>query len=156
MKIQSVKVLISLALAIAAPIAANAQQLPGKHPGYLHALTDLRTARWFLYHQPGDANVSGSEDVAITEIDAAIGEIKKASIDDGKDLNDHPNVDVKEHGSKLLRAIETLKKAKDDITKEEDNPEARELRHKAHEHIDRAIKEAEKAHADWLKDAKKK
>ena len=54
--------------------------LPGKHPGFLHALTDLRTARWFLNHQPGDAKVYGDEDVAITEIDAAIGEIKKAAI----------------------------------------------------------------------------
>lgn len=155
MKFQYVKVLVSLALGITAPLAATAQQLPGKHPGYLHALTDLRTARWFLFHQPGDSKVSGSEDVAITEIDAAIGEIKKASIDDGKDLNDHPNVDVKEHGSKLLRAIETLKKSKEDISKEEDNPEARELRRKAHEHIDRAIKAAEMAHADWLKEKKK-
>lgn len=154
MRLLSVKTLAVLTLAIAAPLAATAQQLPGKHPGYLHALTDLRAARWFLYHQPGDSKVSGSEDVAITEIDAAIGEIKRASIDDGKDLNDHPAVDVNEHGSRLLKAIETLKKAKDDISKEEDNPEARELRHKAHEHIDRAIKAAEKAHADWLKDKK--
>jgi hypothetical protein len=155
MKLFSASTLATLALALVAPLAANAQQLPGKHPGYLHALTDLRTARWFLYHQPGDTKVSGSEDVAITEIDAAIGEIKKASIDDGKDLNDHPAVDVKEHGSKLLKAIETLKKAKEDISKEEDNPEARELRHRAHGHIDRAIKAAEKAHAEWLKDGKK-
>ena len=155
MKFVSVKTIALLAMVIAAPLAVNAQQLPGKHPGYLHALADLRTARWFLYHQPGDAKVSGSEDVAITEIDAAIGEIKRAAIDDHKDLNDHPNVDVQEHGSKLLRSIETLKKAKDDISKEEDNPEARELRHKAHEHIDRAIKAAEKAHADWLKEGKK-
>ena len=28
--------------------------------------------------------------MAIREIDAAMGEIKKASIDDGKDLHDHP------------------------------------------------------------------
>jgi hypothetical protein len=155
MKIISCKNLAIIALVIAAPLAANAQQLPGKHPGYLHALTDLRAARWFLYHQPGDAKVSGAEDVAITEIDATINEIKRASIDDGKDLNDHPSVDVKEHGSRLLKSIETLNKAKQDITNEEDNPEARELRRKAHEHIDRAIKAAEKAHADWLKEGKK-
>ncbi|MEH2129414.1 MAG: hypothetical protein V7K86_01855, partial [Nostoc sp.] len=31
--------------------------LPGKHPYYLHALTDLRTARWLLEHRPGDAAV---------------------------------------------------------------------------------------------------
>ncbi len=145
------------ATAVAMVCAGSAwADLPGKHPGYLHALTDLRTARWLLSHQPGDAKVYGDEDVAITEVNAAIGEIKKASIDDGKDINDHPAVDVKEHGSRLLRSIESLKKAHEDITKEEDNPEARELRHRAVEHIDHAIRAAEKAHAEWLKDMGKK
>ena len=142
----------ALALAAVVSIPAGAQQLPGAHPGYLHALTDLRTARWFLYHQPGDAKVYGDEDVGITEVDAAIGEIKKASIDDGKDVNDHPKVDVHEHGSRLLKAIETLKKAHADIDGEEDNPEARGLRHRALEHIDKALHAAERAHAAWLKD----
>jgi hypothetical protein len=36
-----------------------------------------------LVHWPGGAAVSANEDVAITEIDAAIGDIKKAPIDDG-------------------------------------------------------------------------
>ena len=142
----------ALAIAAVVSIPAGAQQLPGAHPGYLHSLTDLRTARWFLYHQPGDAKVYGDEDVGITEVDAAIGEIKKASIDDGKDVNDHPKVDVHEHGSRLLKAIETLKKAHADIDGEEDNPEARGLRHRALEHIDKALHAAERAHAAWLKD----
>ena len=47
----------ALAVAVLAPLAACAQPLPGKHPAYLHALTDLRTARWLLNHQPGDARV---------------------------------------------------------------------------------------------------
>ncbi len=147
------KFLMALALVAGlTPLVSSAQVLPGKHPGYLHSLTDLRTARWFLYHQPGDAKVYEGEDEAIREIDAAIGEIKKASIDDGKDLNDHPAVDVHEHGSRLLKSIETLKKAHADIDKEEDNPEARELRHRALEHIDRAIHAAERAHNAWLKE----
>lgn len=72
--------------------------------------------------------VQSGEDTAITEIEAAIGEIKKASIDDGKDLNDQPNIDVKDHGSRLLRAIEAIKSAHDDISGEEDNPEVSGLR----------------------------
>ena len=146
---------LPLILAAVLPLAAQAQPLPGKHPGYLHALTDLRAARWFLNHQPGDAKVYGDEDVAISEVDRAIAEIKKASIDDGKDLNDHPKADVAEHGSRLLKSIETLKKARADISGEEDNPEVRELRHHAFEHIDHALHAAEKAHAQWLKDVKK-
>jgi hypothetical protein len=139
-----------LALVGLLPLAASAQMLPGKHPGYLHSLTDLRAARWFLSHQPGDSAVAGDEDVAVTEIDHAIGEIKKASIDDGKDLNDHPGVDIREHGSRLLKAIETLKKARADIGGEEDNQDVRELRHRSLEHIDHAIKAAEHAHEAWL------
>jgi hypothetical protein len=140
-------------IGVASMISATASaDLPGKHPGYLHALTDLRTARWLLSHQAGDAKVYADEDVAITEANAAINEIKKASIDDGKDLNDHPAVDVKEHGSRLLRSIETLRMAKQDITKEEDNPEVRELRHRAVEHIDHAIQAAERAHEAWLRE----
>jgi hypothetical protein len=132
------------------PLAAVSQVLPGKHPGYLHALTDLRAARWFLYHQPGDSAVSGEEDLAISEIDAAINEIKRASIDDAKNLNDHPAVDVREHGSRLLKSIETLHKAHGDIDHEEDNPEVRELRRHALEHIEKAIHAADAAHAKWL------
>jgi hypothetical protein len=136
--------------------STSAQQLPGKHPGYLHALSDLRAARWCLNHQPGDAKVYGGEDVAITEIDAAIAEIKRASIDDGKDLNDHPRVDVKEHGSRLLRAVDIIQKAHDDISNEEDNPEVRELRHRALDHIQKAHTAAVQAHDEWLKDVGKK
>ena len=150
-----VKYLIPFALVAGlSPVLSMAQVLPGKHPAYLHALTDLRTARWFLEHQAGDATVYAGEDKVINEIDAAIGEIKRASIDDGKDLHDHPKADVKEHGSRLLKAIETLKKAHSDIDKEEDNPDAHELRHRALEHIDRAIKAAEEAHSQWLAEKK--
>jgi hypothetical protein len=144
------KHLVPLTLLALLPITSMAQMMPGKHPGYLHALSDLRAARWFLYHQPGDSAVAGDEDIGITEIDAAIREIKKASIDDGKDLNDHPAVDVKEHGSRLLKSIETLKRAHGDIDHEEDNPEVRELKHRALEHIDGAIHAAEAAHQKWL------
>jgi hypothetical protein len=152
MHMKLVKLLSALALCSFMAVPAMAQQLPGKHPGYLHALTDLRTARWFLNHQAGDARVYAGEDVAIREIDAAIGEIKRASVDDGKDLNDHPAVDTSEHGSRLLKAIETLKKAHADIDHEEDNPEAHELRHRAAEHIERATHAAEQAHAEWLRE----
>src|SRR5882757_11178049 len=87
-------------------LAANAA-LPGKHPYYLHALSDLRAARWMLEHRPGDAAVSAQEDVAITEIDKAIGEIKKASIDDGKDIHDHPPAQgVNDRPGRLHKAVE--------------------------------------------------
>ena len=35
-------------LALTAPSAVHAQQVPGPHPAYLHALSDLRAARHYL------------------------------------------------------------------------------------------------------------
>ena len=137
-------------LLAALPFAASAD-LPGKHPYYLHALTDLRTARWMLEHRPGDAAVSGQEDVAITEIDGAIGEIKRASIDDGKDVHDHPKMDVPpDHPGRLHKALELLRKTHSDVAREEDDPLTKGLRNRAVGHIDGAIHATEKA----LNDAK--
>jgi len=83
---------IPLALAALVPRAAMAD-LPGRHPCYLHMLSNLRCARWRIEHRPGDAQVSGDEDVAIARIDEAVNVIKRAAIDDGKDVNDDAAAD---------------------------------------------------------------
>lgn len=132
----SVKLLFVL-IALA-PIAARAD-MPGKHPAYLHALTDLRHARAHL-ERPANVMVKWDEKVAIRAIDDAINEIKKAAIDDGKPLTDHPPVDAKlDWAGRLHRSAELLRKAKADVSGEEDNDFARGLKHRAIEHIDRAI-----------------
>lgn len=132
-------------LAALLPLAACAG-LPGEHPGYLHALTDLRDARWNLEHKPGDAAVSAQEDIAITEIDRAIGEVKKAARDDEKNLRDRPREDANlERPGRLHHAVELLEKARNDLANEEDNPEARELKHRALDHVERAIEAAKHA-----------
>ena len=137
-----------LAGLFAPPLLAHAD-LPGKHPYYLHALSDLRAARWMLEHRPGDVAVSGQEDVAITEIDAAIGEIKRAAIDDGKDIHDHPPVDVpNDRPGHLHKALELLRKVHSDVAREEDDPMTRGLRNRAVGHIDIAIKATERAIGD--------
>jgi hypothetical protein len=137
--------LFALMFAAVLPLAAHAD-LPGKHPAYLHALTDLRDARWNLDHRPGDAAVSGQEDVAVTEIDKAIGEIKKAAIDDGKDVRDHTHEDANlDHAGRLHHALELLKKAEADVSSEEDNPENRGLQERVRKHIHEAIHAAEHA-----------
>jgi hypothetical protein len=111
----------------------------GKHPAYLHALTDLRAARAHLeVHDGGELRHEEKE--AIHAIDDAIAEIKKASIDDGKDLNDHPPVDAGlDHAGRLHRARQLLEKAHQDIAHEEDNGFAQGLQQRAFGHIDRAI-----------------
>jgi hypothetical protein len=147
MKLKS-RLLLSGLLLVAVPFAANAD-MPGKHPFYLHALSDLRAARWMLEHRPGDAAVSGQEDVAITEIDKAIGEIKKASIDDGKDIHDHPAVqDINERPGRLHKAVELLKKVHSDVAREEDDPMTRGLRDRAIMHIDEALHATQHAIGD--------
>ncbi|MDR3415626.1 MAG: hypothetical protein P4L83_05525 [Nevskia sp.] len=145
---QRTKLLSGLLLLLSLPFAANAD-LPGKHPFYLHALSDLRSARWMLEHRPGDAAVSGQEDVAITEIDAAIGEIKKAAIDDGKDVHDHPAMDVPaDHPGRLHKALEILRKVHSDVAREEDDPLTKGLRNRAVGHVDGAIHATEHAISD--------
>jgi hypothetical protein len=148
MKLNLKWLMSGLLLLVSVPFAASAD-LPGKHPYYLHALTDLRGARWMLEHRPGDAAVSGQEDVAITEIDAAIGEIKHAAIDDGKDIHDHPQMDVPaDHPGRLHKALEILRKVHSDVAREEDDPMTKGLRDRATHHIDEAIHATEHAIGD--------
>jgi len=116
------------------------------HPAYLHALSDLRAARWMIEHRPGNWNTIEDEVSAVRKIDDAINEIKKAAIDDGKNINDHPKVDeINEHAGRLTKAVEFLRKARADIEKDEDNDFAKGLRKRAFYHIDEAIRLTEKA-----------
>jgi len=147
------RMLLAGLVCLAAPLAAQAD-LPGKHPYYLHALSDLRSARWMLEHRPGGAAVSAEEDVAVTEIDKAINEIKRAAADDGKNLGDHPAVDVPpDSPGRLHRALELLRKVHGDVAREEDDPYARGLRDRAVGHIDAAIGATEQALA-WAEHAR--
>ncbi|HSZ63890.1 MAG TPA: hypothetical protein VK828_18970 [Terriglobales bacterium] len=111
----------------------------GRHPAYLHALTDLRHARAHLAHETDSGRMDREEEHAIVEIDRAIAEIKRAAIDDGKNLNDHPPVDAHlGRAGRYHRALELLDKAHRDLAQEEDDVFAHGLRHRALEHIDGA------------------
>src|SRR5579871_3067493 len=89
----------------------------GDHPYYLHALSDLRAARWMIQHRPGDWAQTVDETEAVRRIDAAINEIKKAAIWDGKDIEDHPHVDERpDHPGRLHAALDFLRKARQDIS----------------------------------------
>jgi hypothetical protein len=112
---------------------------PGRHPAYLHALTDLRHARAHLDNLAATHHMDKEEQHAINEIDKAIDEIKRAAIDDGKNLNDHPPVDAgMDRTGRFRRAQELLDKAHNDIAREEDDPSVRGLRDRALNHIDEA------------------
>jgi hypothetical protein len=133
-----------LVLLVPVILAAKAQP-PREHPAYLHALADLRHARAHL-QRPGGGELREQEKKAIHEIDDAINEIKKASIDDGKDLNDHPPVDAHlDWTGRLHRALELVNKAHNDVAQEEDNSFAQGLQTRALEHIDKAHHHIEEA-----------
>jgi hypothetical protein len=132
---------LSLALLVSlmiSPKTASAQQVPGPHPAYLHALSDLRLARAYL-DKIAWPPVQRDEEHAIREIDAAIGEIKMASIDDGKNIEDHPPIDANMRpDGRFRKALQLLDKAHNDTARAEDVPQARGMRDRAVRHIDQA------------------
>jgi hypothetical protein len=119
---------------------------PGAHPAFLHSLTDLRAARWHLEKRGGSDALKKADHDAVVEIDHCIDEIKKASIDDGKNLTDHPAEDAgKDKEGDVHRARELLKKAKKDIEEKETNPAVKDLRAKAVHFLDEALKHVEES-----------
>jgi hypothetical protein len=110
----------------------------GRHPAYLHALTDLRDARAHL-EQIGNDAVIDEQVHAIDHIDKAIGEIKKAAIMDGKNIGDHVPVDAHlARTGRFHKALELLDKAKQDVSGEEDQPDTAGLQMRVRHHIDEA------------------
>ena len=135
-----------LILAATGCVVAPPPPPPAHHPAYLHALTDLRDARWNLEHRPGDAAVSAQEDVAIVEIDRAINDAKVAAMEDGKNVYQHPPEDARlDFRGRLHHADELLHKARNDVAQGESNPQTVELRNRVIGHIDAAIQATQRA-----------
>ncbi|HEY1557207.1 MAG TPA: hypothetical protein VGF94_20365 [Kofleriaceae bacterium] len=129
-----------------APVVVAAP--PAQHPAYLHALTDLRHSRAYLA-KPAGATVKWDENRAIHEVDEAINEIKRASIDDGKNIGDHPPVDAgMVWGNRLQKARELAETARRDLDAEEDNAFAGGLRNRALGHIQNAVRAIDEGIAD--------
>jgi hypothetical protein len=119
---------------------------PGRHPAYLHALSNLRAARWALQHRLGDAEVGDDEAGAISEINAAINGIKQAAYDDDKNPNGfrRPNM-VLDYRGRLHRALDLLNDAHRDLDQEEDNTAVMGIRDDAVGHVDQAAEMVKKA-----------
>ena len=140
---------LTLALFLIAPIAVFADA-PGNHPGYLHALSDLREARWLIEHRPGDRAVNGHEQLAIHKIDDGISDLKHAALVDNKDLADHPPVDVPLDRTGVLRQVlNLLRRAREDVNHEEDNPTAHAYKDGAIRHIEEATSNVKAAIDDF-------
>ena len=145
------------ALAVALPLMMPVQaQIPppppppgyGHHPAYLHALTDLRDARWFLDH-PRENALEDRERHAIAEVDRAIDLVQRAAYYDGKNIYEHPREDAYgEARGRLRRISELLRRARADIAQDEDNLQVRELQLHAVERVDEAIRLTESVMLD--------
>lgn len=129
------------AVALLAFFAGSAvqSQAQGRHPAYLHALSDLRLMRAYLERATPSERIDADQQHAIDEIDAAIREIKAASIEDGKNLNDHPPVDANlTRNNRFRKAREAGNAAWADLNREEDNDFAHGLKRRAMGHIEEA------------------
>jgi len=145
-------VVLAATVTAATPMTMQAQQVPGPHPAYLHALSDLRAARHYLNDSWAWDPVRHDDDLAIREIDRAIAQIKQAAIDDGKGLNDPYPIDTRlSPHDRFRKANELLWAAHNDLSRAEDVPEARGLRDRAIGHVDTAHQIVDKAErtAHW-------
>ena len=142
---------VALAGLIALPCLVMADTT-GHHPHYLHALSDLRYARYLL-SRPEEHRVSADQKEATFRIDRAISEIKHASIDDHKNLNNHPLPDPTwKRDGRLHKAAELLESAMRDLNYEEDNFKASEWRVQAVKNTHDALELTRKAMIDKSRD----
>jgi hypothetical protein len=120
------------------PLAALAD-VPGRHPGYLHAIQDLKRARG-LIARPDAPNVQADESRAVREIDACLSDLTQAAWIDGKINNPMivPDAGL-DFSGRLHKGLELLRKAHSDMDREEDDPAALGFRARANKHVDRAI-----------------
>jgi hypothetical protein len=129
-----------LILAVVVMSIAPAIYAQAMHPAYIHALSDLRAARWLLQHTPGNWARVNDELNAIHRIDDAIAEIRRSSIDDGRDINFNPRVEERPDRPGRLHDVDTyLRRARADINQEEDKGPILGLRGRSATHIEAAI-----------------
>ena len=145
---QNAKSTIIFAAAALAVSAVAFCDTPGRHPRYLRARTDLRTAQ-FLLRVEAEPNVMRHVREVDREIDMAVGEIDRAAVIDRKDIEDHPPIDRSlDRRGRFNKAMALLKSARADIAREEDDPRAAGWRDAAYRHIDAAMDQLRRAARD--------
>lgn len=112
-------------------------------PAYLHAISDLRTARAYLEMdaRPGGEHARRH---AIDQINKAVDEMKKAAVDDGKNpWHTPPPQSGGNPGMPVHTAVRLLREARGDVDHGHDSPENRGLRERSIDHIDKALADLE-------------
>ncbi|MGN6528416.1 MAG: hypothetical protein ACTHL8_18660 [Burkholderiaceae bacterium] len=136
----------ALALPLLASSLAMADEA-GRHPHYIHALSDLRAAQWQIDHRrPEDGEVREDELVSSDEVALAIRSVSEAAARDGKDLGFQPPPDAPQaYDGRLHAAIDLLRSARADLAMPEDDPVARQQQHMALLRVDAALHAAGRA-----------
>jgi hypothetical protein len=114
-------------------------QAHAKEPAYLHALSDLRSARgWIeLDHRPEGRDARAH---AVDEVQRAIDEVKHAAHDEGKETRFTPPAQSGgDPWAPLRSARRLLDEARHDVADGHDLPENQGLQDRALRHIDEAI-----------------
>lgn len=152
MKINRIKLaVIAAAAATLIPAAAQAQWWV-QHPAYLHAMSDLRQAYWLVQHRDSrDPVAKDEEHRAAGAIRAAYQSLKDAAIVDNKNLDDQPPADMvwDQRGGRLHRAMDLLRDAHNQVSREEDDPAARGFKNRALHQIDAAAAATDAAMHAW-------
>ncbi len=105
-------------IGMAVLIAATASAQPGRHPRYLHARTDLRTAQ-MLTRVHDEPNVMRHLDAVHEQIRLAVEEIDRAAVIDRKDWVENPPIDTRlDRPGRFREAMKLLAQARRDINEE--------------------------------------
>ena len=134
-----------IALIIAVAMISASSAFAGG--AFENALINLRSAHYLIDSQPNDWKKAPDETTAKNDINAAIGEIKKVGIDDGKSLKDHPleYERITDRKSRLLKAIQLLKASEAELSKlEEPDPKKKQIKSSALLHIKQALASIDK------------
>ena len=136
----------AFALSLLASTWAAADEA-GRHPHYIHALSDLRAAQWQIDHRrPEDGEVREDEQVASDETSIAIRAVTDAAVREGKDLGFQPPPDAPlAYGGRMHAAVDLLRAAHADLAMPEDDPVARGQQHAALLRVDAALHAAQRA-----------
>lgn len=122
-------------------------QVPGRHPHYIHAMSDLRAAQWQIDHRrPEDGEMREDKLIASDEVAAAIHSATVAAAADAKYLGWNPPADAPPaYDGRLRAAIDLLRAAHNDLALPEDDPAARDHQRLAIFRVDAALHAAERA-----------
>ncbi len=120
-------------------IFVTATPAQAQEPHYLHALSDLRTARDYIQFDRGQ--FGGERRHAVEEINKAIEEIKHAAWDDGKNTQFAPPAQGVTTGwAPMHQASKWMVQARTHVAEGVDTPQNQGLRDRAIFHVDKALR----------------